>query len=86
MGILNKKALDEKYRAVKPSECWWCELIDGECDQYLFYDEFQNRYRIGVKSTAAKHKWEFTNKELDRIRGEHPDFDFIFDLEYVYGD
>ena len=85
MGIFNK-AVKEKYRIVKPGRCWWCELIDGKSDQYLFYDELQKRYRIGVRTTALKYKWEFTDKEIDRIRNEHPDFDFIFDLEYVYGE
>ena len=67
------------YRIVK-TRCWWCELIDTEQPQYLFWDKTLKRYRIGCRTTASRHKWEFTEKELAKIRTKYPDFDSNFEV------
>lgn len=85
MSLIKRKASKQKpeYRIIK-EECWWSELFDTKSPHYLYYDDLLKRYRTGCHTTACKHKWEFTEAEVKKLRDLHPGFDEEFYPEYIY--
>ena len=85
MALFKQKLPKAKYRIIK-DECWWTEIFNSRSSQYLFYDEAQKRYRVACRTTANKHKWEFTNSDIKKLRKKHAGFDDDFYLEPIIED
>ena len=59
--------------------CWWTDLFD-ESIMYLFVND-DGILDIGSRTRAIKHKWEFTDAEVDELRQNYTDFDKQFLVE-----
>lgn len=59
-----------KHRIIMKS-CWWSSIFDGDSLKYLYYDSITQHFEVGARTTARKHKWEFTDKEVDIVSNSY---------------
>lgn len=70
-----------KYRIVKRAT-WWTSIFGTEAPQFLYFDFDTEHFEVASYNAVRKHKWEFSEEEIDLISKE-PGFHNEFFVEEV---
>ncbi len=61
---------------------WWTPAYD-DSPKYLYFDERTDDFEVGCRAQARKHKFEFTEEELEQMKKDYDLSNFTILTEAV---